>query len=64
MEVYKTAGAMGGGTGPDRVRVERLLQLREMEEQLFQQLHAVHEILQIELKDAFFYMSRPTHQQC
>jgi len=31
--------------GPDRVRVQNLLHLREMQEQQFQQLHAVHGIL-------------------
>jgi hypothetical protein len=44
MEIYETVGQvlvpLGDERGPSKVRVESLLHMREMDEQLFQQLHS------------------------
>jgi len=49
MEVYETIGQvqvpLEDEQGPSKVRVESLLHMREMDEQLFQQLHGLHEVL-------------------
>jgi hypothetical protein len=50
MEIYETVGQIQVPPeyerGPRKVRVESLLHMREMDEQLFQQLHGLHEVLQ------------------
>jgi hypothetical protein len=51
MEVYETTGTVlvpqDEERSPDKVRVQSLLNLRELQEQQFQQLHAVYEILRM-----------------
>ena len=48
MEVHEAIGVVlvprAEERSPDRVRVQSLVHLREMQEQQFQQLHAVHDI--------------------
>jgi len=50
MEIYETIGIVlvpqeEEHPGPNRATVQSLLYLREMQEEQFQQLHAVHEVL-------------------
>jgi hypothetical protein len=52
MQIYETIGTVlvpqeEELPGPDRVRVQSLLHLREMRDRQSQQLHAVHEILRM-----------------